>query len=358
MTMSIGRRRPKLPRAHLRPAESISLKETRVARQRARAWLLLLVAFAVLATALIANGPGPPLTIRLGERPEREIRVNVRDFKHRNQSKTSKERQVAAEQVAPELVNDPGQIRELAANLDDLTTAVARSSRFENLRENLRSSWKLKPENYLDLKAATDTPERRDTLHVKLASAFEPLLRDGVLAPGTLPVNEESSRVLSIRRSGEPRSAARLVPRERVIPERIIKPDASVSQEFKANFTTPRVGQILFELVAGKIESLSTLTYEAETTASLRDAASSSVPDVYDTYKRGDVLVEAGQTVGEEQLILLRLEHEAAMRELSYGDVAQRALGILALWRRFTFSRPHTSTGASRGSSRTFAGSP
>ena len=40
-TMSIGRRRPKLSRAHLRPAESISLKETRVARQRARAALLL-----------------------------------------------------------------------------------------------------------------------------------------------------------------------------------------------------------------------------------------------------------------------------------------------------------------------------
>jgi putative nucleotidyltransferase with HDIG domain len=290
-----------------------------------------LVAFAVLATALIANGPGPPLTVRLGERPEREIRVNVRDFKHRNQSKTSKERQIAAEQVAPELVNDPAPIRELAANLDDLTTAVARSSRFEDLRESLRSSWKLKPENYLDLKAATDTPERRDTLHVKLAAAFEPLLRDGVLGPGTLPVNEESSRVLSIRRLGEPRSAARLVPRERVIPERVIKPDAPVGHEFKSTFTTPRVGQMLFEMVAGKLESLSTLTYESETTASLRDAASSSVPDVYDTYKRGDVLVEAGQTVGEEQLILLRLEHEAAMKELTYGDIAQRALGILAL---------------------------
>src|SRR5262249_34669628 len=93
----------------------------------------------------------------------------------------------------------------------------------------------------------------------------------------------------------------------------------------------PRVGQMLFEMVARKLESLSTLKYESETTASLRDAASSSVPDVYDTYKRGDVLVEAGQTVGEEQLILLRLEHEAAMREQSYGDIAQRALGILAL---------------------------
>ena len=66
------------------------------------------MAFAVVATAMIVHGPGPPLTLRLGERPERELRVNVREFKLRNQSKTSKDRQAAADQVAPEMVNDPG----------------------------------------------------------------------------------------------------------------------------------------------------------------------------------------------------------------------------------------------------------
>ena len=134
-----------------------------------------------------------------------------------------------------------------------------------------------------------------------------------------------------MRNLGEPRSAARLVPRDRVVPERIIKPEGAVGQEFKTAFTTPRVGAILFELVAGKIDSLGTLIDEAETTARLRDEASSRVPDVYDIYKRGEVLVEAGQQIGEEQLILLRLEHDAAMGELTYGDKAQRALGILAL---------------------------
>ena len=63
----------------------------------------------------------------------------------------------------------------------------------------------------------------------------------------------------------------------------------------------------------------------------LRDEAQSRVHDVYDTYSRGEVLVEAGQTIGEEQLILLRLEHDAAMGELTFGDKARRALGILAL---------------------------
>ena len=70
---------------------------------------------------------------------------------------------------------------------------------------------------------------------------------------------------------------------------------------------------------------------KSEATARLRDEASSRVRDVYDTYKRGEVLVEAGQKIGDEQLILLRLEHEAAMGELRFGDKARRALGIFAL---------------------------
>jgi putative nucleotidyltransferase with HDIG domain len=42
-------------------------------------------------------------------------------------------------------------------------------------------------------------------------------------------------------------------------------------------------------------------------------------------------LVEQGQTISEEQLILLRLEHDAAVAELDFGDRARRALGIFAL---------------------------
>ena len=329
--MSYGRRRPKLSRVQLRPPQSISLNETRIARRRARLALVLGMASAVVMTAVIVHWSGPPFTFRLGERPARELRVNVSQFELRNQTKTSNARQAAADQVAPEMVNDPAPIRELAEELDDLTTAVARSSRFEDLRQGLRSSWKLKPESYLDLKAATDTPERRDTLHAKLTVAFEPLLRDGVLGAGTLPLNEESSRVLSVRNVGAPPSVSRLVPRDRLVPERIIKPEGPVAQEFKSVFTTPRVGQILFDLVAGKLDSMSTLKYEADATGRLREEAKRRVPDVYDTYSRGDVLVEAGRTISEEQLILLRLEHDRAIVELTFGDRARRAVGILAL---------------------------
>ena len=175
----------------------------------------------MLVCAALVHGPGPPFTYRIGQRPDRQLRVNVKEFRIRNQTKTSNERQAAADQVPPSLVNDPGPIQELAEKLDDLATVVAKSARLEELHENVRSAWKLTPESYLDLKAATDTPERRDNLHAQIAGAFAPLLRDGVLGPDTLPPNEESSRQLSIRKVGEPVAAARLVPRDRVVPERI-----------------------------------------------------------------------------------------------------------------------------------------
>jgi putative nucleotidyltransferase with HDIG domain len=329
--MSNGRRRPKLSRANLRPTDSGAIKEGRLAKQRTRATLLALVAVSVVATAAIVHGPGPPFTYRIGERPSRELRVNVKEFKLRNQTKSSNERQAAADQVPPAMINDPAPIRELAERLDDLSATVAKSSRFEDLRENVRAAWKLSPESYRELKAATDTPERRDQLHIQLAAAFQPLLRDGVLGPGALPPNEESSRSLAIRRADQPRDQARVVARDRVVPERIVKPDGPVVQEFCAVFNPPKVGQILFGLIAPQLDTTATLSFETEATAQQRDEARSRVRPHFDTYTRGEVLVEQDQTIGEEQLILLRLEHDAAIAELGFGDRARRAVGIFAL---------------------------
>src|SRR5947207_8561761 len=138
--MSIGKRRPKLSRAHLRPsAATVSLKPDRLARQRSRATALGLVVVSLLATAAIVHGSGPPFTFRIGERPDRELRVNVEEFRIRNQTKTSNERQAAADSVPPVMVNDPSPIRELANRLDDLTVMVSKAGRFEEIRDNIRT---------------------------------------------------------------------------------------------------------------------------------------------------------------------------------------------------------------------------
>ncbi len=329
--MSFGKRRPKLSRAQLRPPSPLSIQQGRLARQRDRIARLAVVAVAVLVTAAIVHGSGPPFPYRLGQQPDRELRVNVPEFKRLNQKKTNAERQVEVDQIAPSMVNDPAPIRDLAERLDDLTVTIAKSSAFEALPETLRATWKLTAETFDELKAATDTPERRDELHRQIIKAFAPLVRDGVLGYDTLPRNEESSRTLAIRTLGQKPAESHYVPRERVVPERVSKPDGPVYRDFVAAFPSTRLGPILFRLVAEKLAGIPTLTYEETYTTRLRELARNRVKEIYDTYRRGDLLVEQDHPIGEEQLIPLQIEHDTAIASLGLAARARRTASMVVL---------------------------
>jgi putative nucleotidyltransferase with HDIG domain len=330
--MSLGKRRPKLPRAQLRPSNPIAINQGRLARQRDRLARLAVVGVAVLLTAAIVHGSGPPFTSRLGQRPSREMRVNVPSFQRRNLSKTNMLRQAAADKIPPFMANDPAPIRDLADRLDDLVEAVAKAPNLEALPESLRTTWKLTPAIFDDLREAADTPERRDELQRRIVRAFEPIILDGVLGPDALPPRyEESSRTLSVHYIGRPTSESHLVPRERVTRERLDRPDGPLGREFQAVFQPARLGQDLFVLVAEKLTGTPTLTYEERLTTQAREAARNKLGDVYDTYRLGDVLVEQGQEIGEEQLMLLRLEHEKALEALNMGDKARRGGAVVVL---------------------------
>ncbi|SIO20253.1 hypothetical protein SAMN05444166_2968 [Singulisphaera sp. GP187] len=329
--MSFGKRRSKLTRAQLRPTNPIALQQGRVARQRDRLARLAIVGVAVLATAAIVHGSGPPFTFRIGQRPTREVRVNVPEFKRLNQKKTNTERQAEVDQVPPSMVNDPAPIRDLAERLDDLMIAIAKASSLDALPENLRASWRLRNETFEELKAATDTPERRDALHLQIAKAFAPLLRDGVLGYDTLPRHEESSRTLAVRGPGQNAKQSHRVPRERVVPERVAKPEGPVYKDFVTAFGDPRVGPLLFQLIAEKLAGTPTLTYEEPYTTTQRELARGRVEDVYDTYRQGDVLLDQDQKIEEEQLILLRLEHDKASGTLGIGGRIRRVSSMILL---------------------------
>jgi putative nucleotidyltransferase with HDIG domain len=328
--MSFGKRRPKPTRAHLRPSNPIAIQQGRLARQRDRLARLGVVAVAVLVTAAIVHGSGPPFTFRLGQRPNRELRVNVPEFHRLNQKKTNAARQMVVDQVATSMVNDPAPIRDLASRLVELTVAIAQAPRLGALPDGIRTKWKLDQAIFDELKSATDTPPRREALPRQIEAAFAPLIRDGVLGPDTLPRNEEASRNLSVRGIGQKPSDAHFVPRERVVPERIAQPDGPVSQEF-ITALPPRLGATLFRLVADRLKGSPTLTYDEQTTTGQREQARNSVEDIPDTYRNGDVLVDQDQEINEEQLILLRMEHQTANANLSLGARLRRGFSIVVL---------------------------
>lgn len=329
--MSFGKRRPKSTRAQLRPSNPIALQHGRSARQRERLARLAVVSIAVLAIAAILHGAGPPFTYRLGQRPSREIRVNVPKFERRNLIETNTKRRLEAGKIAPSMVNDPAPLRDLSERLIDLVDAVVKAPRIEDLPENLRAAWPLNDAKLEVLKKATATSQRRTDLHRQIAQAFVPLVRDGLLGPNPLPHHEDSSRTFSVHALGQDPAEAHLVPRDRVAPERVGKPEGPVYREFVAAFTSPEIGPVLFGLVAGKLTGTPTLAYEERYTTQQREKARASVEDVFDTYRRGDVLVEQDQEILEDHVILLRLEHATANARLTVGAKARRVGSVIVL---------------------------
>lgn len=329
--MNPGKRRLKSPRAQLRPSNPIDIRQGRLDRQRFRLARLAMIGIAALLTAAIVHGTGPPFPYRLGQRPNRELRVNVPEFQRKNLIKTNSARQAEADKVPPFMINAPAPIRELQQSLDDLVDAIAKATGPADLPAGLGEPWKLDAATFEDLKQATDTPERRDDLHRAVAGAFAPLVRDGVLGPNVLPRPEEASLLLAVRAPGQTPAASHRVARDRVLPERVARLDGPVAQDFIGSFPAPQLGKTLFRLVAEKLAGTPTLRYEELATTQARQEARNAVGDVYDTFRRGDVLVLQDQEITEEHLVLLRMEHGQANASLSLGARIRRGVAALVM---------------------------
>jgi hypothetical protein len=329
--MSLGKRRTKSNRAQLRPTLPITASNPPT-RLRAR---LAVIALSILATAALVHGSGPPFAFRLGQVPHREIRVGVDQFKRANAIKTNTLRQNKADEVGPYLVNDPAPIRDLAKGLDDLVDAVAKAPGDQPieriLTEGPAASWKLDQAAFDTIRPAVDTPERREDLHRKIGLAFVPLIRDGVLGPNILPKVEETGRPLHIYDRSQTADEAHAVERDRVLPERITKPDGPVAVDFVAHFTPPELGKTLFTLVAERLAGTPTLRYDETATDQARQRARDSVPEYYEEYRRGDLLAKQDTPITEDLLPLLRLEHEVAVAQLGVTDKLRRVGAIVAL---------------------------
>ena len=327
--MSLGKRKARSVRAHLRPSHLIIHHQDRSARQRDRWARLAVVTLAVLATAAIVHGPGPFFNFRLGQRPDREVRVAVDQFHRRNMTREGIERQAKADQVPPAMVNDPSPIEGLADRLDDLVVTVARSTSFDAVPESLRGQWKLTRPLFDDIREASDTPERLDDTRRRVRKAFAPLIRDGVLGPDVLPQNEEMNRTLSIRHKDERHEQAHPVARERVA--RLQQDDGPIARDFSGAFNPPSLGLEIFKLIADRLAGSPTLIYEEAYTTHLRAEAFASVPAKFDTYRRNEPLVPQGQEIGEEQLLLLSEEHKVATAARSPESRIRRVGAAISL---------------------------
>ncbi len=267
-----------------------------------------------------------------------ELRVNVKEFRVRNQTKTSNERQAAADQVPPSLDQrsrpDPG--------------AGRAARRPDHRGREIGSIRRLARERPSGLEADARELSRPQGGHRHSRAPRQPARSDrrarsrpcsATACSGPAPCRPTRNRAgccRSARRAsrGPP---ARLVPRDRVVPERIVKPEGPVYQEFCSAFTSPRVGQILFGLIANQLDSTPTLTYEAEATAQLREEARNRVPDHFDTYtpRRGPGRARTDDRRGAAHPASSRARRRLGRARFRRPGPAR--LGIFAPGRRLVF---------------------
>ena len=227
--MSIGRRRPKLSRAQLRPSESGVIKEDGLPDSVPELPKLPWLWSSMLVAAAIVHGSGPPFTYRLGERPGPRASgqgQGIPDPQPDQDEQRAPGRGRPGSAVDGQRPRaDPGAGRE--------------TRRPDDRRGEIGSTGRLARKSPLGLEAEARELPRPEGRHRHSRAPRQPACSDhrriraacfatAYSGPGTLPPNEESSRVLSIRKVGEPVTAARLVPRDRVVPERIVKPEGPV----------------------------------------------------------------------------------------------------------------------------------
>lgn len=306
--------------------------DRRMVQTRGRRLRFAIMIASCLVSAALVHGLGPPFGFRLGQRPHREIRLNVDQIARRNALRSNAQRQIREDAVAPRMLHNPGPIEDRIKSIEDLGTAAGLANRVDELPASITQAWgMISPELFEDLREANDVPERRDQFSRELREAFSPVLKEGILSPTPLPRIDQNATQFAIRLEGQDDSQSRMVTRDHVSPERLGRPDSDFGKHFVSSFRPPELGRRLFELIDDKLAASPTLTYDERETTAAREQARSEVPDIFDQFKRGDLLVEQGQPIDAETLDLLRLEHDRSAALFTHQDVALRWVASVGL---------------------------
>ena len=329
-SMSLGKRRPKALRAQLRPSDPIDIRANAGARRRAAGPAGCRRRWPSLVTAAIVHGSGPPFPYRLGQRPDRDLRVKVREVPAQEPAQDEHRHPGGRRQGAA----DPGQRPGAApgAGSSSWSTWSRRSHEADNLAElpeSVRSTWGLDQATFDELRAASDIPERREDMKRWIGEAFAPLIRDGdPRSRHPAPQEESASDGAGPNARCDRPPSSPLVGQARAARQARHGRRQGIRRGVSER---PRWADASSTWSPSKLAGNPTLNYEEARPPPGPQGRPRRGRDVYDAYDRGDLLVEQGQTITEDQLDLLRLEHETSVGRLSLGDRLRRAGSVVVL---------------------------
>jgi len=307
--------------------------------QRGRVLLRLgLCAVAACALCLVAKCWDPPFRRRIGETPPRNLVARV-DFEQLDAEATRDARRRARQSAAGVYLQDAKPLEQLRAQVrNELVKLVAASS----LAEADQDLWESfatpaapgtpeptaaeAAEKFQRLRSTLSAENALDVFSRQLAEAMAPLDQWGILGPFPSDYDANFARI-EIR---VPANEGFGSLREASLAS-IDAATAKLQQMLDEKLGSLELSQCVFAWLRPRLAP--TLTLDAEATRAAQTQAESLVAPVYKSFEAGrDVLATADAPLTREQVELLRLEYESALRQRTFGERLQRSGAALGMY--------------------------
>lgn len=299
--------------------------------------VVLRMAIAVgLALGLIAvtGGWDPPLGIRLGQVPSRNLVVNT-PFSEVDLAATEVARERASDQAIAVYNNDPKPLVELEARLVNELTQLAGATSMEAVAElwanyeperaegapNLTDEQR--KEQFERFRSALATEGVLAKTEAALNEVFAPLAQHGLL--DELPEGG-SAKSITVRSSDQQALTVVLRLNEVLV--------ATATEQLRAKLEQKLPNLDLANGVFARLHDAlpSTLKINEEATLAEQERLVAEVPNELRKFAVGDVLVPAATAVDAQALALLELEHAERRKLRGWGDRVARVLALLGMF--------------------------
>jgi putative nucleotidyltransferase with HDIG domain len=156
--------------------------------------------------------------------------------------------------------------------------------------------------------------------------AFAPLEAQGVLEKIQHGLDEGSQTEIDVHPLGNATEMLRAQVADVLLGEAKIRLKSRLIEELGAGPLTDRVFNWVDPRLTGSLE------VDSEATSRAKTEAIEKTPKQFVRYAAGDLLVPAGREITAEELKLLKLEHEEALRQQPVGERIGRAFSLLGLF--------------------------
>lgn len=287
----------------------------------------------VLGLWIVTSAWTIPLGYHRNYTPPRDIVANV-SFEKAAPEKTKEARALAVTKVSYVYDQDKDQLIQLRAALQNRVVIVAGA---KSLAELDKKNWQEffappglgapaltaeeEEQRFTIFHDALSTPEALSKLDRAVADTLAPYEQRGLMEKLPQEPNEGNQQEIVVLGKGDPRR-----PQIVKVADVLIGEADWLKKGLAERLDSPEVAERVFTWLRGRLPT--TLTLDLAETNRAKEEAVDSVEDKFIPISHGEVLARAGHPLGEEDIALLQLEHDAYLRQMG---VAQRLAYSLAV---------------------------